>query len=1181
MKIEKIDLINEYLRKSKEFKFLLEQLRQDGDSLVYGITGSLKSLLAALVVKNQQKPALYIVENTQRGKEVFDDLSNLLAGITVHFFPALDLLPFEVIARSRETQRKRLEVLQGLVGGQKSVVVATLEAVSKVLVSPDVFASSTLTLSVGQKVKVDELLKRLLDIGYQRADLVEDKGQVSLRGGILDLFPATAENPYRFEFFDDEIESIRVFSTENQRSTGKITGVTVSPAAEFFFPALEREKAVEKIEKEACQLLRAMEKKGNRNGYENLAARVKEIVNGVKEGLCFPGYEQYLPYFSEKKYSLLDYFPETPLLIIDEPNRQRESFLLSEKETQETFKTLLEKGQILPGQINNYFNFEELWSIFSPRKKIYYSLLPKKPAGAERVNALGITARTVGLFMGKIRLLADELKEWRRQKFAALVFVNSAERGERLKQGLWDLGIEAVVTEGGFDLQPEKIYITTGYLSGGFELTAWKLAVLTEHELFFQPKKRVPRRMFQEGKRSTVLEDLKIGDYVVHVNHGIGKYMGIEKLAVGEAERDYLVIKYHGEDKLYVPTDQSGLLQKYFSQEGQLPKLSKLGGSDWNRVKNRVKAAVRDLAEELLSLYAARQSAPGYAFAGDSPWQRDFEEAFPYEETPDQVRAIREVKKDMEMPRPMDRLLCGDVGYGKTEVAIRAAFKAVTSGKQVAVLVPTTVLAQQHYNTFRERFEGFAVSVGVLSRFRTPKEQKEIIKDLKAGKIDIIIGTHRLLSSDVKFKDLGLLVVDEEQRFGVVHKEKLKKLKTNVDVLTLTATPIPRTLHMALAGVRDMSLIETPPEDRYPVQTFVVEHSPQLIREAIRRELGRGGQVYYVHNRIEDIDRVAAFIQELVPEARIGVGHGRMGEEHLEKVMLDFMEDKIDVLVSTTIIESGLDISNVNTLIVDDADKLGLSQLYQLRGRVGRSNRVAYAYLTYNKDKILSEIAEKRLNAIREFTELGSGFKIAMKDLEIRGAGNILGAEQHGHVEAVGFDLYCRMLEEAVREARGEELPPEKAVSIDIQVKAYIPQEYIHDTGTKIDFYQRIYAAKTLDDLDLLKEELEDRFGAPPEPLLNLLKIAAIKVLAAGSKVHSVVQEKNVIKLKLEDDHGLSGRNLMDLARRYRRQVSFSASAGLEIMVNTQNLEMQQVLQLIEEIILEISTIAGKEAALV
>lgn len=1174
--------LTEYLNKIKEFNFLLEEVRKGQDNLIYGTAGSQRSMLTALMVGKKYKSLLYIVESPQRGKEVFDDLNNLLPEYNIHYFPALDLLPFEVIARSHETQRKRIEVMNSLINGGNNVVITTLEALKRNLVPPELFKQAIFTFKVGETFVIEELLRLLIDAGYQRVDMVEDKGQISLRGGIMDIFPATAEKPYRLEFFDDELDSIRVFSIENQRSVDKIDEVTIPPASEFFLLGFNKEDAIQRIEKEAEHVFKAMKRAGNQEGYDSLIGRINEIKEYFTEGNIFPGYEQFLPYFSKEKISLVNYFIDQPMLVMEEPNRQRESAALREKETEETYKVLLGKGKLMPGQLDNYLRWEEIWQHFMKIKKVYFSLLPKKPLGISDVNLLSIAAKTPNLFLGKTQLLADELKEWRRQKFVTIIQVNSRERIERLKQTLWDLGIEAIVADDSTTFQPQHVYITKGYLSGGFELTNWKIAFLTEQELYHQPKKRSPRKMFKEGKKVTVLEDLKIGDYVVHTNHGIGRYMGIEKLSVGDAERDYLVIKYHGEDKLYVPTDQAGLLQKYFNQEGHAaPKLSKLGGNEWNKVKSKVKAAVKDMADDLLKLYAARQAQQGFAFSPDTPWQKEFEEAFPFEETPDQLRAIEEVKGDMEKSRPMDRLLCGDVGYGKTEVAVRAAFKAVMDGKQVAVLVPTTVLAQQHYNTFRERFEGFPVNINVISRFRSVKEQKKTIKDLKTGQVDVVIGTHRLLSSDVKFKDLGLLIVDEEQRFGVAHKEKIKKLKKTVDVLTLTATPIPRTLHMSLVGVRDMSIIETPPEDRYPVQTYVVEYSEQLVREAIRRELGRGGQVYFVHNRVEDIDKVAAFIQDMVPEGRIGIGHGRMTEDQLEKVMLDFMEGKLDILVCTTIIETGLDISNVNTLIIDNADKMGLAQLYQLRGRVGRSNRVAYAYLTYSKDKILSEVAEKRLNAIREFTELGSGFKIAMRDLEIRGSGNILGAEQHGHVAAVGFDLYCRMLEEAVKQAKGEEIKTEKPVNIDLKIKAYIPQEYISDTGVKIDFYQRIYGVKDKEEINLLEEEMEDRFGDIPGQLANLLKIAVIKATANAAKINAITQENEVIKIKMDEDHGLLGPQLMRLVRQYRRQVSFSTSKGLEILVNINNLDKKQVLSFLEELIMEISSIAQYEEALI
>ncbi|MCL2336372.1 MAG: transcription-repair coupling factor, partial [Firmicutes bacterium] len=694
------------------------------------------------------------------------------------------------------------------------------------------------------------------------------------------------------------------------------------------------------------------------------------------------------------------------------------------------------------------------------------------------------------------------------------------------------------------EVQPGSVVIAHGQLSGGFELVNAKLVIITEGEIFGQRKRR---RREQQGESESRLEpfsDLKTGDYVVHVNHGIGRYQGIVPLDIGEIRKDYLLIKYAGADKLYVPTDQVGLLQKYLGAEADAPKLSKLGGAEWNRVKSRVREAVRDIAQDLLALYAARETVQGYAYGPDTVWQREFEDSFPYEETADQIKAINEVKRDMESRRTMDRLLCGDVGYGKTEVALRASFKAVMEGKQVAVLVPTTILAQQHYNTFRERFARYPVQVEMLSRFRTNREQNQIVSGLAAGRIDIVIGTHRLVQDDIAFKDLGLVVVDEEQRFGVSHKEKLKQLRHTVDVLTLTATPIPRTLHMSLVGVRDTSLLETPPENRFPVQTYVLEEGPELIREAIRRELNRDGQVYFVHNRVADLDRIAGWIKSLAPEARVMTAHGQMREESLEQIMLDFIDGAYDILVCTTIIESGLDIPNVNTLIVKEANNFGLAQLYQLRGRVGRANRLAYAYLTFRKDRVINEVAEKRMAAIREFTEFGSGYKIAMRDLEIRGAGNLLGAEQHGHIAAVGFDLYCRLLEEAVQEARGEKVEPVVETVVELPVEAYIPADYITDVNQKVELYRRIASLRREEEVPELEEELVDRFGDLPAAVVNLLRVARIRVVAGGLKVKAISRQSGFYRLLIAANHNLTGEQLVAIGERYRHRVKFSHTEG-------------------------------------
>jgi len=894
------------------------------------------------------------------------------------------------------------------------------------------------------------------------------------------------------------------------------------------------------------------------------------LIELLTETSFFPGHEQLLPYTGDEPNLIVDYFERPVLPVMAEPSRQIEASRLWESEYNETCLQLLEKGRICPGQMRGWLTLDDLMKKAGAAGFLFLALLPRRPVWFADTNTVGLTAKSVSLFLKKIQLLADELTEWRRQQYCVLILVGSKERGIRLRDSLHNLGIESSLSDWGASPADAGIVILTGKLSGGFDLPGLKLAVVSEYELYFQPKKKTTKKIFREGKKQFYLDDLKPGDHIVHINYGIGCYQGIENITIEQSQRDYLVINYSGTDRLYVPTDQAELLQKYTGQEGNRPKLSKLGGSEWVRAKAKTRKAVNDMAEELLELYAAREALPGIAFNEDTVWQKEFEESFPFEETPDQLRSIEEVKEDMEKSRPMDRLLCGDVGYGKTEVAMRAAFKAAASGRQVAILAPTTVLAQQHFTTFRERFEGFAMEVAVLNRFRRPMEQKETLKRLAQGRVDILIGTHRILSQDVEFKNLGLLVVDEEQRFGVSHKEKIKKLKQTVDVLTLTATPIPRTLHMAMSGLRDLSVIETAPEDRYPVQTFVVEHSVPLIREAIMRELGRGGQVYYVHNRIEDIDRIREGVSAMVPEATVASAHGRMTEAVLERTMVDFLEGEINVLVCTTIIESGLDIGNANTVIIDNADRLGLAQLYQIRGRVGRSNRVAYAYLTYTKEKTISEVAEKRMSAIREFTELGAGYKIAMKDLEIRGAGNLLGAEQHGQIAAVGFDLYCRMLNDAMKKKRlereaGHPLPdlPEnelEAVTIDLKVKAYIPAEYIDDEGVKIDFYQRINNALSAEDIEDLREEMVDRFGDPPTPLENLLAIGRIKTMAKQAKIAGIVQEQKQIRIQMAHDHDLKSPELMELVQGFQRRISFHAAEKLEIIIHLGKQEEQDVI---------------------
>ncbi|MCL5934980.1 MAG: transcription-repair coupling factor, partial [Firmicutes bacterium] len=905
--------------------------------------------------------------------------------------------------------------------------------------------------------------------------------------------------------------------------------------------------ALQKIGGEYNAQIKRSNRTGSLEARRCLTEMYQAAVEKIGAGLYFTEMDQFLPYFYPEPATLADYFPPDSLALVDEPGRCKEIVEVIHKERAETYTDLLAKGKVLPGQYGGYIVWEEVQRAMGRYMTVFLSFLPRQPQFISPGRVVTFPAKGMHAFLGRMDILTDEVINWKRAGYSVAILAGSRDQARQLMSVLRDAKIDAYIEESLEEgISPGNVVITGGNLSGGFELPTGRLAVITGSEMYGR-QRRARARAGSRGRAEPVT-DLKAGDYVVHINHGIGRYTGIVKLDIGGIQKDYLTIKYAGEDKLYVPTDQVGLIQKYLGGESDSPKLSKLGGAEWNRVKGRVRESVREMAKELLALYAARESTRGHAFGTDTVWQKEFEENFPFEETPDQLRAVDEVKRDMERVLPMDRLLCGDVGYGKTEVALRAAFKAVMDGKQVAVLVPTTILAQQHYNTFRERFQPYPISIEMLSRFRTVREQKKILRDLQQGRLDIVIGTHRMVQEDVSFKNLGLVVVDEEQRFGVAHKERLKMIKLNVDVLTLTATPIPRTLHMSLVGVRDTSILETPPENRFPVQTYVLEEDPSMIREAIYREMGRGGQVFVVHNRIQDLESLAGWIQGLVPEARLAVAHGQLREDELEQIMIDYMDGAYDVLVCTTIIESGLDIPNVNTLIVKDANNMGLSQLYQLRGRVGRSNRIAYAYFTYRRDRILSEVAEKRLAAIKEFTAFGSGYKIAMRDLEIRGAGNLLGPEQHGQIDAVGFDLYCRLLEEAVREARGEEQAGPVETAIELPVEAYIPQAYVPDPNQKVEIYRRIAAIIEESVLDDLAGELKDRFGAIPLQVQRLLRVARLKTLAGRIRIKNISEQSGFFRMQFAPGHPLTGEKLVKIGQQYRSRVKF-ANQGEEFEI--------------------------------
>lgn len=1149
------------------------------EQLIYGLSGSQTTYCMAALSGLLDRPLLVLTASLAQAERAAEDLRSLLASDDVHVFPPLEVMPYEVVAASPELTAQRLAALVALTTSHRPVVVAPVGAALRRLVPPEEFWLPTFTLKYGERVELEDILARLSAMGYDRVDMVEGRGQFSIRGGILDVFPLGAPQPFRAELFGDEVDSLRVFDLASQRSLENRSEILITPAREFLLPSGGPEEGIARIRQELDATVRRLARQGHSAAADKLRERVGEHLERLSEGQYFDALPQYAPLFYPELATLIDYCPRNTIVCFAEPVRLREAAQETEKQAGSLFADLLQRGGALPSEGTNYADYPALAAAAKKRSVIYFSLLLRRIPEGEPEYIASVPAKPMMSFHGQEEAFSQELRRWRETQRRLVLVAARTDHAERLRAILadYDLMLNSLADE----ILPGQPYVFIGSLENGFELPELNLAVVTEQEILGTAKRRRRPAPREEGRgqRLTSYEDIKVGDYVVHAQHGIGRYLGIKTLTVEGVKKDYLFIKYAGEDRLYVPTDQIGLIQKYIGAEGHEPKLNKLGGTEWARAKNKVKAAVREMAEELLKLYAARDSLPGHAFGPDTVWQREFEESFRYEETPDQLRAIEEIKADMERPKPMERLLCGDVGYGKTEVAIRAAFKAAMDGKQVAVLVPTTILAQQHYNTFTERFAGYPVKIGLLSRFRSPAEQQATLRGAAAGTIDIVIGTHRLLSEDVRFKDLGLLIIDEEQRFGVAHKEKLKRLKQNVDVLVLSATPIPRTLHMALVGLRDMSVIESPPEDRFPVQTYVVEYNEDLIREAITREINRGGQVYYVHNRVNDIEKVAERLQKLLPDVRIGIAHGQMSEEQLERIMLDFLDGEMDVLVCTTIIESGLDIANVNTLIVDEADHFGLSQLYQLRGRVGRSNRLAYAYFTYKRDKVLTEVAEKRLQAIKEFTELGAGFKIAMRDLEIRGAGNLLGPEQHGHILAVGFDLYCQLLEEAVRELKGQ-VPPEAVEPvIELAVEAFIPDSYIADPKQKIEVYKRIVAIRDGSEADDVEEELEDRFGEPPAPVRNLLNIARIKAECLRLGIVSLMRSRDTVTFKFGVRPRLTPEQLAALQRANRNRLNYSPQRAAQLQLRADDLDGARLLRLIREVLKKMGDLARQMAS--
>lgn len=1086
-----------------EFQVLSEAVDKGAyPAAVTGLSGIHKANIIYSLCSLKGRRAFVVAADEAEAQRLCDDLNAM--GMRALFYPARDFSFRDTEGVSHEYEHQRLQVLARLISGECDCAVACMDAALQYTLPPKELARRRLTLETGQAIAEEEVMAALLSCGYVRAEQIDGPGQFSQRGGILDFFTPEAANPVRIEFWGDEIDTISYFDLETQRRTDSISSILISPSVEAL---IEHPDALaQKIKKHAATL----RGKTAPAAKAVLLAQAEKLAEHVHLGCA----DKYLPFLYDSAATLFDY-TEGSLLFVSEPLKAKERVRTTLWQWGEDLKAYLEEGVLCRGLDTYSGDWVSVLDQFAQRGVVYLDTFARGSYETPLRTLVNLNVRQLSVWGGSTQLLVEDLQAMLYNKWGCVVLAGNERAARVVTADLQAQGVDAVYTEAPEDIAPGSVVITTGALSAGIEYPGASFGLIT-HGRLLAAKQKQRRGKQKNSQQIYSLADLSPGDYVVHSSHGIGVFEGIHKIDMQGVVKDYIKVRYAKNDTLYVPVTQLDLVSKYIGpKEDAQVKLHRLGGQDWQKTKARVRKAVKDMAKELIKLYAERMQAKGHAFPPDTEWQKDFESHFEFNETEDQLRCIEEIKADMERESPMDRLLCGDVGFGKTEVALRAAFKCVTDSKQCALLVPTTILAWQHYQTIIKRMEGFPVRIELLSRFRTPKQQEEIIRQLRRGEVDIVVGTHRLVSKDVQFHDLGLVIIDEEQRFGVAQKERLKDVCKNVDVLTLSATPIPRTLNMALSGIRDMSVIEEAPHDRHPVQTYVLEHDAGIIADAIRRELRRGGQVYYLHNDVQSIERVAAGLQAQVPEARIGVGHGKMNEGELSEVWRKLIDHEIDVLVCTTIIETGVDVPNANTLIIDNADKMGLSQLHQIRGRVGRSSRRAYAYFTFNRNKILTEIAQKRLSAIREFTEFGSGFKIAMRDLEIRGAGNILGGEQHGHMEAVGYDMYLKLLGEAVSREKGEAPLSDSDAEclVDMQVQAHIPESYIESLSQRLEVYRRIADIRTEEDSSDVIDELIDRFGDPPASVKGLIDIALLRNRASGLGVYEVKQQGETLLL--------------------------------------------------------------------
>ncbi len=1094
----------EVLERTDAFRTIQSSIRPGAKICATGLTEIHKASIVYSLCRLRNVRAFCVAPDEQKAQTLTNDLCSM--GLKAFFYPARDFIFREIGGKSHDYEHQRLNILYKMMSGEYDVVVACLDAAAQYTIPKKAHQSAILKLTTGAEISIESCVRALTLLGYRRFDQVDGKGQFSLRGGILDFFIPDEENPVRAEFWGDEITDLNYFDLETQRRIEPAGEILLTPSAEIIIG--DKDALADKITKKALKLKSANQQKA------------KEIIlneaQRIRDGLSITSIDKYIGEVYDKPATLFDYIDRNSLVFFSEYSNIKERAKANDFQYNESLRDYFEDGTLCRGFETYSLDFNSSLELLSAFPEIFMDTFASSSYEFPLSELAGFSAKQLGLWNGSLKYIKDDIDGYLSQDYTVVVLAGTAKAADNLCENLRKENFPAQLISADADSLPEKgLYVMPGALSSGFEFTSAKFVLLSQGLVNTYKAKSRRRTKNKNGQEIYSLSELNMGDYVVHSTHGIGIFGGIRKMNVHGVTKDYIRVEYAKGDVLYVPVTQLDLVAKYIGpREDSTVKLNRLGGTEWQKTKSRVKSSVKDIAKELIRLYAERMQAKGFAFSGDTEWQRDFELKFEYEETPDQLKCAEEIKHDMTRIQPMDRLLCGDVGFGKTEVALRAAFRCVSDSKQCALLCPTTILAWQHYQTVLRRFEGYPITVELLSRFRTPKQQKVIIEKLKKGEIDMVIGTHRLVQSDVVFRDLGLAIIDEEQRFGVKQKERFKELRKNIDVLTLSATPIPRTLNMAMSGIRDMSVLEEAPQDRYPVQTYVLEHDNAVINEAIRREIRRGGQVFYLHNRTDTIEAKAAAIREAVPDAKIAVAHGQMDENQLSDIWKDMLEQEINVLVCTTIIETGVDLPNANTLIIENADRMGLSQLHQLRGRVGRSNRKAYAYFTYPPHKVLTEISTKRLNAIREFTEFGSGFKIAMRDLELRGAGNLLGARQHGHMENVGYDMYLKLLAEAVSEEKGEEPEtPEVECLIDVNIEAHIPESYIYNLSQRIEVYRRIADIRTKEDFDDVRDELRDRFGEIPQAVLGLTEIALIRNIANSLGIYEIRQNESSLLL--------------------------------------------------------------------